>query len=610
MTGLAPGAGKEVAATATSVRAEVHSYVSRTFPDGCPVPSGRLLADSCFRVQLKSDGTTVFLGDLVERDSDWRLVQRIGTLLALLTLELVIFRQWLNAAAFHDYGTVGTLLAQRGPGTVRFVFVRFAAACAMLSLVFVDARATAGPRRVLAASVRGRFGWHLLLAHVALTALFAALSSFLSAARLPAGLDIALTALWLATGLAAGAAAVLAFIPGAFWVAVFRSMRHVVAFACVVSAGAYVFSQMALTLWQPLSRATLTMAYTMLHPFVPDLFADPASFMLGTPAFQVAIDAACSGYEGLGLMLVVTAAWLWFYRSEWRFPQALVLIPGGLAAIWLLNSVRVAALVFIGIAGAPDIAVGGFHTQAGWLALVAVALGICLTARHVPWFLKDRTLAPVSGSDVSNPVAAYLIPFLSILAASMVAQLASGGFEWLYPLRVIAALAALWYFRQSYRTLTWRFGWTSIALGVFAFLVWIGLESFVNPGARTGIPLELARAPTGANLVWLIFRVLGAVVTVPIAEELAFRGFLMRQFDSNEFQSVRWQSVSWLAIVLSSAAFGALHGVRWVPAAITGVVYAVAVIRRGSIGDAIAAHATTNALIAGVVLVGGYWQFW
>ncbi len=553
---------------------------------------------------------TAFFADVVQGESDWRLAPRVGGLLALLALELAIFRQWLNAVELLHSGTVATLLAERGPGTLRFMFVRFVLAFAMVSLVFVDAKATVAPRRVLAALVRQRFDWRLLLAHFAVAALFAALSSFLFDAHLPAALDIAITTAWLLTGLAAGGLAVVAFLPAAFWLQVFRSMRHVVVFALLVSVGAYAFSQLSLNLWRPLSRGTLAVAYALLHPLVPDLTADSGTLVLGSRAFYVEIAAECSGYEGLGLMLVFTVAWLWFHRADWRFPHALVLIPIGLAAIWMVNCLRVAALVLIGIAGAPEIAIGGFHTQAGWVGFTAVALGICLTARRVPWLLKDGTHAPVSRSDGSNPVAAYVIPFLAILAGSMVAQLASTDFEWLYPIRVVAALAALWYFRQSYRTLNWRFGWTSIALGGFVFLIWMGLEPFVNPGAQAGIPLALSQAPATVNLAWLFFRVLGAVVTVPIAEELAFRGFLLRQFDSQEFQSVRWSSVSWMAIVLSSAAFGALHGARWLPAMMAGLVYAVAVKRRGSIGDAVVAHATTNVLVAAVVLLGGFWQFW
>jgi hypothetical protein len=56
--------------------------------------------------------------------------------------------------------------------------------------------------------------------------------------------------------------------------------------------------------------------------------------------------------------------------------------------------------------------------------------------------------------------------------------------------------------------------------------------------------------------------------------------------------------------------FGVLHGDRWLVGTIAGVAYTAALLRRRSIGDAVAAHATSNALIAGWVLMGGHWQLW
>ncbi len=41
-----------------------------------------------------------------------------------------------------------------------------------------------------------------------------------------------------------------------------------------------------------------------------------------------------------------------------------------------------------------------------------------------------------------------------------------------------------------------------------------------------------------------------------------------------------------------------------------GMGYALALYRRGQLGDAVMAHMTTNALIAVVVLVDGRWSLW
>ena len=76
----------------------------------------------------------------------------------------------------------------------------------------------------------------------------------------------------------------------------------------------------------------------MLRPFLAHVVADRATLMLGSEKFKVAIAPDCSGYEGIGLVLAVTCAWLWFLRRQWRFPNALALIPVGVAAVWILNA--------------------------------------------------------------------------------------------------------------------------------------------------------------------------------------------------------------------------------------------------------------------------------
>ena len=125
------------------------------------------------------------------------------------------------------------------------------------------------------------------------------------------------------------------------------------------------------------------------------------------------------------------------------------------------------------------------------------------------------------------------------------------------------------------------------------------------------MPTGLAGLPTGARMTWLVFRTLAAVVTVPIAEELAFRGFLLRRLISADFESgqlsERW---SFLAVSLSSIAFGLLHGDRWIAGTIAGILYAGAQKWRGRIGDAVVAHGITNGLISGWVLWGSHWSLW
>ena len=112
------------------------------------------------------------------------------------------------------------------------------------------------------------------------------------------------------------------------------------------------------------------------------------------------------------------------------FPAGAALVPAGVVVMYLLNAVRIAALILIGSAGAREIAVGGFHSQAGWIAFNVVALGFSVAARRTPYFTLNppRAEAETRSADVTsdNPTAAYLVPFLVILGAGMVSGALSG----------------------------------------------------------------------------------------------------------------------------------------------------------------------------------------
>jgi exosortase E/protease (VPEID-CTERM system) len=331
---------------------------------------------------------------------------------------------------------------------------------------------------------------------------------------------------------------------------------------------------------------------------------------IGSPAFHVEIAPECSGLEGMGLMLVFTAVWLCVFRKEFRFPQALLTIPAGLAVMFLLNGLRIAALILIGAAGAPGVALGGFHSQAGWIAFTAATLAFPVVAGRIPWIRAAQAAPPRAESARENPTARYILPFLAILAAAMISRATSGPFEWLYPLRFLAASAVLWHFRRQYRDLDWRFGWFAAAIGALVFAMWLGFERLAPASAANGLSTGLASLPAWAGTAWLAFRVLGAVVTVPIAEELAFRGFLPRRLLSANFEKTALQAIPLIPLLVSSLAFGLMHGSRWFAGALAGLLYGWAMRRRGRIGDAVAAHAITNALLAAWVLWRGEWSLW
>jgi CAAX prenyl protease-like protein len=108
---------------------------------------------------------------------------------------------------------------------------------------------------------------------------------------------------------------------------------------------------------------------------------------------------------------------------------------------------------------------------------------------------------------------------------------------------------------------------------------------------------------------WILFRIVGAVVVVPIAEELAFRGYLLRKLVAADFEKVPATRFTWFSFVASSVLFGLMHQ-SWLAGTIAGAAFAMAVYHRGRLSDAVVAHMTANALIAATAIGFGWWDLW
>lgn len=200
------------------------------------------------------------------------------------------------------------------------------------------------------------------------------------------------------------------------------------------------------------------------------------------------------------------------------------------------------------------------------------------------------------------------MPLLVILAVGMLTHALSAGFELLYPLRFAGALAALWYYRRSYADLDWRMSWRAPLVGAAVFVVWAGFARFLTSPAPA--PQALMRLSAPLRATWILCRLLAAVLTVPVAEELAYRGFLLRRLTAPHFETLRFADARWPALAVSSIAFGAMHGGMWLPGILAGLAFGLLAMQTGKLGEAIAAHGASNALLALYVLLFDQWQLW
>jgi hypothetical protein len=67
---------------------------------------------------------------------------------------------------------------------------------------------------------------------------------------------------------------------------------------------------------------------------------------------------------------------------------------------------------------------------------------------------------------------------------------------------------------------------------------------------------------------------------------------------------------TWASFVLSSVPFGLLHGRHGLPGVLAGMLFALAVYRRGRTADPVVARVTANTLVAVTVLLTGNWGLW
>jgi exosortase E/protease (VPEID-CTERM system) len=396
--------------------------------------------------------------------------------------------------------------------------------------------------------------------------------------------------LWLSGWAMVGAASALTLCLGLLGVPRVRAVALLSALGTGLSL-AWVMNEFGTwtqNLWRPFSAAALAMAAFLLRLSFPHVEVDAARYVLALDGFAVHVEAGCSGLESMGMVLLLTSLYLAIFRRELRFPRALLLLPLGLTLTWLGNGLRLALMMWIGARINPELAMGGFHSKAGWVLFSGITVGIAFIGHHSAWFAKS---APHSdGESDQQLTTAYLLPLTVLLGIALVSGMVGHSEGGGYALRMafgVLTLALLW---SKYGELRWREPGALVAclLGLALGLVWLG----------SGWPFPASESNAGGSSgLWLLVRALGFSTVVPLAEELAFRGYLLRVLQNRRFERVSFRSGPWWAVAISSLVFGALHE-RWLAATVAGLVYALIQIRGGRLRDAVLAHATTNATLA------------
>jgi CAAX prenyl protease-like protein len=169
--------------------------------------------------------------------------------------------------------------------------------------------------------------------------------------------------------------------------------------------------------------------------------------------------------------------------------------------------------------------------------------------------------------------------------------------------------ASLIYFWNVYKKeIRFSFSWLAVISGLFVFFIWVLPEGlYPQIGHSEFNPYEYAN---DAGAFFLIaFRLIGAVLVVPLMEELFWRSFVLRYAIRSDFKSVPLGHFTWFSFILTSFLFGFEHH-RWLVGIVAGMVYACILYRTKNLFVPILSHAITNFLLSLYVLSTHQWSFW
>lgn len=220
----------------------------------------------------------------------------------------------------------------------------------------------------------------------------------------------------------------------------------------------------------------------------------------------------------------------------------------------------------------------------------------------------------------------YFAPYFAYVGiASMLGDIISIELNYLFRIIVVTPLifwAWKWYVPisidgQRFLSIVWGFG-----AGLAGCVLWcLLLAPFIEQSGAGGEPWSTQS---------FFLRLFAATLLVPVFEEIAIRGYVLRlalqwdqgrrrkmaeplleALDKSSLFDVKNGDWTLPAILLSSLAFTLGHNpVEWVAAFAYSLLMSWLWIRRGDLLSCIVAHGTTNLALALFVFYTGKWGFW
>jgi len=233
---------------------------------------------------------------------------------------------------------------------------------------------------------------------------------------------------------------------------------------------------------------------------------------------------------------------------------------------------------------------------------------------------------PPLGKFLRSPTVVRVAPFiLFVLLTACQGKFGPASAYWFYLAKTLAGLGMIVGLRPLIAELRWAFSWEAVAVGIAVFAAWVGISGEWAVQSSVWVKLGLAHAPKtpaqvwnpneqfgpGSALAWFFIavRVLGSTFIVPPLEEVFYRSFLYRYLARQDFLSVPLGKFLPIPFLATAAIFGLAHN-EWLAGILCGAAFQWLVLRKGRLGDALAAHAITNFLLGLWVVLRHAWNFW
>jgi len=209
----------------------------------------------------------------------------------------------------------------------------------------------------------------------------------------------------------------------------------------------------------------------------------------------------------------------------------------------------------------------------------------------------------------------FFVYLLFIVIGDMMGRLGwtAEQLRYLYPVKIVAVLAVLLFYRKQYVELVWSamsLGTAAVAIvtGIVVLVLWLNLgAAWMTVGSSAGFDPRGA----GGALDWglVAVRIAGAALVVPVMEELFWRSFLLRWIEAPAFLKVNPADVKCKSFVVTVILFGLEHNL-WLAGMVAGAAYSVLYMRSRALWSPILAHGVTNGLLGAWIISTGQWTYW